>query len=98
LNEPWIVNYAYSGLVYNIADGYDEVSGGPNPNNLTPRPNYVAGCNINEGANVDQWFNPNCFTLQLLARSATSGGIQAAVRTLRTLRLRSSRIRNWVRV
>jgi hypothetical protein len=65
--EGWQISgimSANSGLVYNIADGYDEVSGGSNPNYLTPRPNYVAGCNINEGANVNQWFNPNCFTLQ----------------------------------
>ena len=55
---------ADSGLVFNIADGYDEVFGGSAPNNLTPRPNYVGGCNINEGASVNQWFNPACFTLQ----------------------------------
>ena len=55
---------ATSGLVYNIADGYDEAYGGNNPNNLTPRPNYVAGCDIQQGASVNQWFNPACFTLQ----------------------------------
>jgi hypothetical protein len=65
--EGWQISgimSANSGLVYNISDGYDEVFGGSTPNNLTPRPNYVAGCNINEGANINQWFNPNCFTLQ----------------------------------
>jgi hypothetical protein len=67
LVEGWQISgimSATSGLVYNIADGYDEVFGGSTPNNLTPRPHYVAGCNINEGASINQWFNPNCFTLQ----------------------------------
>jgi len=65
--EGWQISgilSATTGLPYNIADGYDEVFGGSMPNNLTPRPNYVAGCNVNEGASVTQWFNPNCFTLQ----------------------------------
>lgn len=55
---------AQSGLVYNISDGYDEVTGGSNPDQLTPRPNYVAGCNINQGASVGQWYNPKCFTIE----------------------------------
>ena len=67
LVEGWQISgimSASSGLVYNISDGYDEVTGGSNPDEMTPRPNYVAGCNINEGASINQWFNPNCFTIQ----------------------------------
>lgn len=66
LVEGWQISgimSASSGLVYNISDGYDEVTGGSNPDEMTPRPNYVAGCNINEGASVNQWYNPKCFTI-----------------------------------
>ena len=28
------------------------------------RPNYIAGCDVTAGQNVNQWFNPSCFSLQ----------------------------------
>jgi hypothetical protein len=66
LVEGWQISgivSASSGLVYNITDGYDEAYGGSQPNNLAPRPNYVAGCKVNVGT-VNEWYNPACFTLE----------------------------------
>jgi len=51
-----------SGLSMNVQDGYDEAAGGT-PVAMTPRPNYVSGCDVHVGK-VDQWYNPLCFTLQ----------------------------------
>ena len=39
---------ANSGLPMNIQDGYDEAAGGT-PVTLTPRPDYVPGCEVHVG-------------------------------------------------
>ncbi|HLK51431.1 MAG TPA: carboxypeptidase regulatory-like domain-containing protein [Bryobacteraceae bacterium] len=51
-----------SGLPVNIQDGYDEAAGGT-PVALTPRPDYVPGCQVQVNK-VNQWYNPQCFTLE----------------------------------
>jgi hypothetical protein len=53
---------ATTGLTMNVQDGYDEAAGGT-PVALTPRPDYVPGCQVQVGK-VNQWYNPNCFTLE----------------------------------
>ena len=53
---------ANSGLPMNIQDGYDEAAGGT-PVALTPRPDYVPGCQVQVGK-VNEWYNPQCFTLE----------------------------------
>jgi hypothetical protein len=68
---------ATTGAPVNVADGYDEAAGGT-PVGLAPRPNYVSGCQVQEGK-VSQWFNPGCFTLETpgtlgdLGRNAVTG-------------------------
>lgn len=51
-----------TGLPLSVQDGIDQVGFGYSAAGL-PRPNYVGGCNVDEGK-VSQWFNPACFTLQ----------------------------------
>ena len=52
------IESAYSGVPVNITTGVSRAY------QLSPdRPNYVAGCQI-QRENVNQWFNPACFTLQ----------------------------------
>ena len=69
---------ANSGLSLNIQDGYDEASGGSSGGIASPRPDYapnnpaLAVGALNYPAcsgqvlvkRVDQWYNPNCFSLQ----------------------------------
>ena len=53
---------AYDGVPLNANVGFDraDFSSGN-----SPRPNYVAGCNPYAGAHtVNEWFNPQCFTLE----------------------------------
>jgi hypothetical protein len=59
--EGWQVTgivTASSGLPFTISTGFDRafVGGGG-------RPNYVPGCQVHVGR-VEQWFDPNCFSLQ----------------------------------
>ncbi len=51
---------ATSGYPFSISTGYDRVG---YASTGTPRPNYVSGCQVQEGT-VAQWFNPACFSLQ----------------------------------
>ncbi len=51
---------ATSGYPFSISTGFDRVG---YAGTGTPRPNYVSGCQVQED-NVNQWFNPACFTLQ----------------------------------
>lgn len=53
---------ATSGLPLNVEDGYDEAAGG-SPVAMVPRPNAVAGCNVQTDT-VNQWYNPACFTIE----------------------------------
>jgi carboxypeptidase family protein len=65
LKEGWQLSgilATNTGLPMNVVDGYDEAAGGT-PVALAPRPNYVAGCQVQVGK-VNQWYNPQCFTLQ----------------------------------
>ncbi len=69
---------ATTGLPVNIADGYDEASGGAGSVTMSPRPNAVAGCNV-QTDKVNEWYNPACFTLEApgtlgnLARNSVTG-------------------------
>ena len=59
--EGWQISgieSAYSGIPVNITTGASQAY-----IQSPDRPNYVAGCKIQED-NVNQWFNPACFTLQ----------------------------------
>jgi hypothetical protein len=49
-------------LPVNISDGYDEATGGGTVA-MTPRPNYISGCNQIVGK-VNEWFNPGCYSLE----------------------------------
>jgi hypothetical protein len=63
--EGWQISgllTANSGLPVNIADGYDQATGGDTVA-LTPRPNYVPGCQVQVGQ-VNEWYNPNCFSIE----------------------------------
>jgi hypothetical protein len=63
LIEGWQITgivSAASGYPFTISTGFDRVG---YAGTGTPRPNYVAGCQVQEN-NVNQWFNPACFTLQ----------------------------------
>lgn len=51
---------ATSGYPFSISTGYDRVG---YASTGTPRPNYVSGCQVQEGT-VNHWFNPACFSLQ----------------------------------
>ncbi len=53
---------ANTGLPVNISDGYDEATGGSTVA-LTPRPNYVSGCQQVVGK-INEWFNPACYSLE----------------------------------
>lgn len=52
------IESAYGGVPINITTGASRAY-----IQSPDRPNYVQGCNVQED-NVNQWFNPNCFTLQ----------------------------------
>jgi len=52
------IESAYSGVPVNITTGVSRAY-----TQSPDRPNYVLGCNIQED-NVNQWFNPACFSLQ----------------------------------
>ncbi len=61
LVEGWQISgieSAYGGVPVNITTGVSRAF-----QLSADRPNYVAGCRI-ERENVNQWFNPACFTLQ----------------------------------
>ncbi len=49
-----------TGLPFSVYDGADDVGYAGSGN---PRPNYVAGCDVNTRT-VHQWFNPACFSIQ----------------------------------
>jgi len=49
---------ANGGLPFTVSTGFDRAFTGGGG-----RPNYVAGCKMQLGR-VDQWFDPNCFSLQ----------------------------------
>src|SRR6201999_194047 len=69
---------ATTGLPVNIADGYDEATGGAGSVTMNPRPNAVLGCNV-QTDHVNEWYNPACFTLEApgtlgnLARNSVTG-------------------------
>ena len=54
---------ASTGVPFNINTGFDDlaVGAGVQPG-VVPRPNYVAGCQLQTGL-VNEWFNPACFTV-----------------------------------
>jgi hypothetical protein len=52
------IETAYGGVPVNITTGVSRAF-----TQSPDRPNYAAGCAIQQG-NVNQWFNPACFTLQ----------------------------------
>ncbi len=61
LVEGWqisAIESVYSGLPFNITTGVARAFTGS-----TDRPNYVLGCNLQEG-NVNQWYNPQCLRRQ----------------------------------
>ncbi len=63
--EGWQVTgvEAYrTGVPFSITAGFDR---GLLANNFsTPRPNYIAGCDIKGGQSRIHWFNPACFALE----------------------------------
>ncbi|MDP9053241.1 MAG: TonB-dependent receptor [Acidobacteriota bacterium] len=75
LVEGWQISgivSAYSGLPFNVYTGYDRAGLGPIVN--YSRPNYVYGCDPYAGAKtVNQWFNPNCYTLQDIGTLGNTG-------------------------
>lgn len=73
-----LIMTATTGLPVNIADGYDEATGGAGSVTMNPRPNAVLGCNV-QTDKVDEWYNPACFSLEApgtlgnLARNSVIG-------------------------
>lgn len=49
----------HTGVPFSLGEGTQPYL---NNNFDTPRPNYVAGCNVYANQNVHQWYNPACFT------------------------------------
>ncbi len=49
----------HTGVPFSLGEGAQPYL---NNNFDTPRPNYIAGCNVYAGQNVHQWYNPACFT------------------------------------
>jgi hypothetical protein len=52
--ETW-----HTGVPFSVGEGTQPYL---NDNFDTPRPNYVAGCDVYANQNVHQWYNPACFT------------------------------------
>ena len=57
---------ANSGLRMNIQDGYDDEAAGGTHVALTPRPDYMPGCQVQVGKvnEVNELYNQQCFTLE----------------------------------
>ncbi len=74
LVEGWQVSGIESyrtGVPFSITDGFDR---GLEANNFsTPRPNYVAGCDITAGQSVAHWYNPACFQLEPVGTLGNAG-------------------------
>ena len=51
-----------TGVPYSILTGFDRALLQNNFDQV--RPNYIAGCDVTAGQNVNRWFNPACFSLQ----------------------------------
>ena len=66
------IRAANSGMPMNIQDGYDEAGGGTRVA-LTPRPDYVPGCQVQGGKGKTSGTTRSVSLLRLPARSVTWG-------------------------
>jgi hypothetical protein len=72
--EGWQISgilSTYGGIPLNVNTGFDRA--GFSSGN-TPRPNYIAGCDVYQGARtVSHWYNPACFSLQPVGTFGNTG-------------------------
>ncbi len=63
-----------SGFPADVGSAADQAfNGGDQGLTASGRPNVVAGCNLYAGQTINQWFNPNCFSLQALGTYGNAG-------------------------
>jgi hypothetical protein len=73
LKEGWqttVITAWHTGVPLSLGEG-DQTDLGNNFD--TPRPNIVGGCNLYANQNVNQWYNPACFTSSLYGTEGNMG-------------------------